>query len=88
MLKRWLNASQTCVPPDYVLVDQRISGHSPRVGRTVKRFHPRPAGDDYSAILRRSPFQRLAAMLEAEIGCRIVAGQTVEHGSVKLPPTL
>ncbi|MGM0784991.1 MAG: coniferyl aldehyde dehydrogenase [Pseudomonadota bacterium] len=91
---KWLNAGQTCIAPDYVLVDQPHLGTLvAALERTVKRFHPEgPAGDDYSAILGDSQHKRLAAMLEEarDHGCRIVSlGETVElRENVKLPPTL
>ncbi|WP_163558653.1 coniferyl aldehyde dehydrogenase [Halomonas sp. NO4] len=91
---KWLNAGQTCIAPDYVLVDQpRLGAFVDALERAVTRFYPQgPAGDDYSAILGDSQRERLAAMLEEarDHGCRVIPlGETVElRESAKLPPTL
>ncbi|TFH85001.1 coniferyl aldehyde dehydrogenase [Billgrantia azerbaijanica] len=91
---KWLNAGQTCIAPDYVLVDQaHLAPFVAALERTVQRFHPQgTASDDYSAILGDSQRRRLDAMLEEarDHGCRVMAlGETLELSeSAKLPPTL
>ncbi|MFY0991130.1 coniferyl aldehyde dehydrogenase [Halomonas sp. C05BenzN] len=91
---KWLNAGQTCIAPDHVLVDEpRLGAFVEALTRTVKRFHPRgTAGDDYSAILGERHRERLDAMLEEarDHGCRVIPlGEPVElRTGAKLPPTL
>ncbi|MDI5985986.1 coniferyl aldehyde dehydrogenase [Halomonas sp. M4R5S39] len=91
---KWLNAGQTCIAPDYVLIDEpRLGAFVEALSRTVKRFHPRgAAGNDYTAILGEKHRERLDAMLEEarDHGCRVIPlGEPVElREGGKLPPTL
>ena len=92
---KWLNAGQTCIAPDYVLVsERRIKGLTEALERTVKQFYPRLANnDDYTAIISRRHRQRLIALrADAENrGCRVIElGASAEQleASGKLPPTL
>ncbi|MDI5934641.1 coniferyl aldehyde dehydrogenase [Halomonas kalidii] len=91
---KWLNAGQTCIAPDYVLIDEpRLGAFVEALTRTVKRFHPRgTAGDDYTAILGERHRERLDAMLEEarDHGCRVIPlGEPLElREGAKLPPTL
>ncbi|GGU61844.1 aldehyde dehydrogenase [Pseudomonas laurentiana] len=56
-----LNAGQTCVAPDYVLVpEQRLAGFVDAYRKAVQRFYPRIAGNpDYSAIINPRQLARL-----------------------------
>ncbi|MCO7513188.1 coniferyl aldehyde dehydrogenase [Pseudomonas guariconensis] len=61
-----LNAGQTCVAPDYVLVPrQRLGAFADAYRRAVRRLYPR-IGDnpDYSAIVNPRQLQRLERLLE------------------------
>ncbi|MCG7600553.1 coniferyl aldehyde dehydrogenase [Halomonas sp. McH1-25] len=92
---KWLNAGQTCIAPDYVLVsERRLKSLTEALERTVKRFYPRLAGnDDYTAIISRRHRQRLIALRDdaENRGCRVIEmGANAEQleASGKLPPTL
>lgn len=91
---KWLNAGQTRLAPDYVLVHEpHLAAFVAALTQVVKRFHPSgPAGEDYSAIVGESHRERLDAMLEEarDHGCRVIPlGETVELSrGAKLPPTL
>lgn len=88
MWGKCLNAGQTCVAPDYLLVDRRI--RAPLVQEMKKALHrffgddPR-ASADYPRIIHRAHFERLTAFL---------SGGTVLHGGEQdaatryLAPTL
>ena len=56
-----LNAGQTCVAPDYVLVpEQRLAGFVDAYRKAVQRFYPQIAGNpDYSAIINPRQLARL-----------------------------
>ncbi|AGZ33103.1 MAG: coniferyl aldehyde dehydrogenase [Pseudomonas sp.] len=61
-----LNAGQTCVAPDYVLVPRdRLDGFSDAYRRAVRRFYPTIADNrDYSAIINPRQLQRLQGLLD------------------------
>lgn len=92
---KWLNAGQTCIAPDHVLVEaSRLGDFIEAMRRTVADFYPRgTASEDYSAVLGERQRARLEAMLDEarDHGCRVIAlGERVElpGGGAKLPPTL
>ncbi|MGF6395267.1 coniferyl aldehyde dehydrogenase [Pseudomonas plecoglossicida] len=61
-----LNAGQTCVAPDYVLVPrERLEAFSDAYTNAVRRFYPRIADNpDYSAIINPRQLQRLQQLLD------------------------
>nr|WP_218176336.1 coniferyl aldehyde dehydrogenase [Pseudomonas putida] len=61
-----LNAGQTCVAPDYVLVPrERLNAFSDACRRAVHRLYPRIADNpDYSAIINPRQLQRLQHLLD------------------------
>ncbi|MFB4392738.1 MULTISPECIES: coniferyl aldehyde dehydrogenase [unclassified Pseudomonas] len=61
-----LNAGQTCVAPDYVLVpNNRLAAFADAYQRAVHRLYPRIANNpDYSAIINPRQLQRLERLLE------------------------
>jgi len=60
-----LNAGQTCVAPDYVLVPrERLDAFSDAYQRAMRRLYPRIADNpDYSAIINPRQLQRLEHLL-------------------------
>lgn len=63
---KFLNAGQTCVAPDYVLVDRRISdGLIDALKQTIRGFfgdHPQQSAD-FGRIVNRRHFDRLTGLL-------------------------
>jgi len=61
-----LNAGQTCVAPDYVLIPSaKIEGFSDAVIKKAEEFYPTVAGnDDYTSIIADSHYARLQTLLE------------------------
>ncbi|WP_176507609.1 MULTISPECIES: coniferyl aldehyde dehydrogenase [Pseudomonas] len=61
-----LNAGQTCVAPDYVLVPrERLNDFAAAYRNAVKRMYPRIADNpDYSAIINPRQLQRLQHLLD------------------------
>ena len=61
-----LNAGQTCVAPDYVLMPRaNIDGFSDAMIAQAERFYPRFAGNpDYTSIIADSHYARLQGLLE------------------------
>jgi aldehyde dehydrogenase (NAD+) len=87
---KFLNAGQTCVAPDYVLVDEKVEG--PLVDalrRTVDSFYggnPK-ASDDYARIVSDRHFERLAGLLAATSG-NVVLGGDQDKTERYLAPTV
>ena len=61
-----LNAGQTCVAPDYVLMPSaKINGFSEAIIKKAEEFYPTIAGnDDYTSIIADSHYARLQTLLE------------------------
>ena len=61
-----LNAGQTCVAPDYVLVpEQRVAEFIELYKKQARSFYPKiDANSDYTAIINQRHFARLAGYLE------------------------
>ncbi|WP_416137731.1 coniferyl aldehyde dehydrogenase [Halomonas sp. HK25] len=92
---KWLNAGQTCIAADHVLIEaSRLGAFIEAMRKTVGNFYPEgTASEDYSAVLGDRQRERLETMLEEarDHGCRVIAlGERVElpGGAAKLPPTL
>jgi aldehyde dehydrogenase (NAD+) len=63
---KFLNAGQTCVAPDFVLVpEERFDEFAARLGENLDRFYgERPAeSPDYGRIVNEAHFRRLEALL-------------------------
>lgn len=91
-----LNAGQTCIAPDYLLVPRgQADAVVQALQQAVARFYPRLRDNaDYTAIISKRHHERLQGLVsEAQAqGARIFvlnpAGETFEAGTRKLPPTL
>ena len=79
------NGGQTCVAPDYVLVQQaEIETFAARYDAAVRRLYPAgPASDDYSAIVSDAHFARLAGLIE---DARARGARIVEAGAASPDP--
>ncbi|GIX34910.1 MAG: aldehyde dehydrogenase [Lysobacteraceae bacterium] len=60
---KWLNAGQTCIAPDYLLVpQQRMAGVIEALREEVRRRYPDLAASrDYTRIINHAQYRRLAA---------------------------
>ncbi|MCX7425814.1 MAG: aldehyde dehydrogenase family protein [Planctomycetia bacterium] len=90
---KFLNAGQTCVAPDYVLVDRRrhdelLAAMVDAVGRFYGR-EPR-ASADFGRIVNRRHFQRLERLLEHDGSPtgRVILGGDRDADSRYFPPTI
>ncbi len=85
---KFLNAGQTCVAPDYLLVQKRaLAPLCERMERAVKRFyfHAGRLKPGYTRIINRKHFDRLTALLE---GGRILCGGNGDRERLLLEPTI
>ena len=66
MVGKLLNAGQTCIAPDYVLLPQGQEAHFVRLAReAVARLYPNLASStDYTRIINARQYDRLASWLE------------------------
>jgi coniferyl-aldehyde dehydrogenase len=91
-----LNAGQTCIAPDYVLLPrERREDFIKLVGEAVKKFYPKlVANQDYGSIINERHYQRVRRYVaEAkERGARVVefnpAQERLPGEARKLAPTL
>jgi coniferyl-aldehyde dehydrogenase len=62
---KWLNAGQTCIAPDYVLLPpSRIEAFVEAMRAYVRRAYPEPANSpDFTSVASERQFQRLTAWL-------------------------
>jgi aldehyde dehydrogenase (NAD+) len=85
---KFLNAGQTCVAPDYLLVDERIKDELSRAlqQRIADCYGDDPAkSPDYSRIVNEHQFDRLVGLLGQG---NILAGGDYDRGNCYLAPTL
>ncbi|MGV3708262.1 MAG: coniferyl aldehyde dehydrogenase [Gemmatimonas sp.] len=63
VLGKFLNAGQTCIAPDYVLVPRdQVNTFRDAVLGIVRRYYPQgPSSDDYTAIISASHMERLTS---------------------------
>lgn len=74
---KYLNAGQTCIAPDYLLVDRRIkSDLLAEIKQCIQEFYGDDPSEspDYSRIISHRHFERLACLLDK--GEIIVGGKT------------
>jgi len=85
---KFMNAGQTCVAPDHVLVDHRVGDELvDAMKRAVREFYgvdPRNS-PDYGRIVNRTHFERLVGYLSSG---RILCGGTYDADDLYIAPTL
>lgn len=85
---KFFNAGQTCIAPDYLLVQRSIRERLLKeIGMCVREFYgERPAeSPDYARIVNRSHFHRLLGLME---GGNAVIGGEVDEDSLYISPTV
>jgi aldehyde dehydrogenase (NAD+) len=86
---KWLNAGQTCVAPDYVLVDEAVQDKFVNALRTsIKDFYgTNPhASDSYGRIVSPRHFDRLVSLMNG--GTVIVGGESAAQDRYIAPTVL
>ncbi|MCS4486914.1 aldehyde dehydrogenase [Staphylococcus americanisciuri] len=75
---KFINAGQTCVAPDYILIDETVKDDFIRALRTtLKEFygaHPL-SSEDLGHIVNERHFDRLAAMMDAQQPQCVIGGE-------------
>jgi len=91
-----LNAGQTCIAPDYVLLPERSLDEFVKLTvSAVEKFYPTLAGNkDYTSIINDRHYQRIGRYVAdaKAAGARVIeinaARETLPAAGRKLPPTL
>jgi aldehyde dehydrogenase (NAD+) len=88
---KFVNAGQTCVAPDYVLVDQRIEDQL--LGAMLRAVHDFYGDDpshspDYARVVNERHHDRLTALLDAGGYDATVTGGNGDRATRFLPPTI
>ena len=85
---KWINAGQTCIAPDYVLVDRQVEQSLlQRLGQTLDRFYgadPQHSAD-YGRIVSDRHVERLVKLMASG---RVVHGGQVDRAERYIAPTL
>ncbi|MGK0577276.1 aldehyde dehydrogenase [Macrococcus capreoli] len=87
---KYMNAGQTCVAPDYVLIDNSIKDKFVKAMKsTLKEFYGDNALDseDYGHIINDQHFNRLTAMID-EAQDRVLIGGKSYADALHIEPTL
>jgi len=88
---KWLNAGQTCVAPDYVLVPaERAAAFAEAVIEEARRGYPSIASDDYTSVITERHQARLNAAIDeaAAAGAVIIRHGGHHAGTRKIAPTV
>jgi coniferyl-aldehyde dehydrogenase len=87
---KWLNAGQTCIAPDYVLVDAaRADALVAALRAAAAALYP-ASGADYASIVSDRHYARLAGLVDdaRQRGARVLAVGAGDAATRRLPPTL
>jgi len=85
---KWLNAGQTCVAPDYVLVDEKVrDAFVDELGKAVGEFYGEnpQASESYARIVSPRHFDRLTGLLR---GATVAVGGVTDEATRYIAPTV
>ena len=91
---KYMNAGQTCVAPDYLLIpEDKVDTFVAAAGPIVRRRYPRLETPDYTSIINARGYQRLTGVLEdaRAKGATIInllEGSAPDPDLRKIPPTI
>ncbi|WPO93012.1 aldehyde dehydrogenase family protein [Chryseobacterium sp. HR92] len=83
---KFLNAGQTCVAPDYLLVEETIQEQFLEMLRKyIKEFKYEPSSEQYTRIINQRNFQRLISLIDKE---KIYSGGYCNEEKLHIEPTI
>lgn len=83
---KFLNAGQTCVAPDYLLVEESVQEQFLEMLRKyIKEFKYEPNSDQYTRIINQKNFQRLVQLINKE---KIYFGGNSNEEKLYIEPTI
>lgn len=88
---KWLNLGQTCVAPDYVLVDRRVHDEFLALLReeaTRMYGDDALANPDYGHMVNRKHYDRVCGLIDAEKDGRVLMGGRRDDETLRIEPTV
>jgi coniferyl-aldehyde dehydrogenase len=91
---KYMNAGQTCVAPDYLLMpEDKVDAFVAAAGPIVRRRYPRLASPDYTAIIDARSYERLMGVLDdarakGATVVNLLEGTAPDPQTRKIPPTI
>lgn len=83
---KFLNAGQTCVAPDYLLVEETIQEQFLETLRKyINTFNYQPGSDHYTRIINRKNFDRLTSLIDTD---KIYHGGKYDREKLFIEPTV
>lgn len=85
---KYLNCGQTCVAPDYVLVDESVKNELiEALKKEVKtQFGEKPLDNqDYGKIINKKHFDRLSGLIDKE---KVIYGGNTSESTLQIEPTI
>ena len=85
---KYLNCGQTCVAPDYVLVDESVKNELiDALKKEVKtQFGEKPLeNQDYGKIINQKHFDRLSGLIDKE---KVIYGGNTSESTLQIEPTI
>lgn len=85
---KFLNCGQTCVAPDYVLVDARVQEEFLRLvqAEIARQFGAQPLQNaDYGRIVNKKHFDRLCGLIDP---AKVVCGGQTDPAALRIAPTV
>jgi len=86
---KWMNAGQTCIAPDYVLVHKKVADRFiDEIGKAITEFYGSDArtSDSYGRVVSDRHFARLSSLMSG--GKVAIGGQTVADDRYIAPTVL
>ncbi len=88
---KFMNAGQTCIAPDYLLVHSAVEGQLlDKMEQAIRDYYgadPRQSAD-YGRVINERHFDRLTSMLDEEPADRVVIGGETDRESCYIAPTI
>ena len=85
---KWLNVGQTCVAPDYLLVDRHVKDEllGLLAGEVARQYGERPLENPaYGKMINRKHFDRVRGLIDP---ARVVLGGAADEKALKIEPTI
>ncbi|ULT90252.1 hypothetical protein L3Y34_008540 [Caenorhabditis briggsae] len=87
---KWLNCGQTCLAPDYILVNSTVK---PKLVAAIRKYINEFYGEnvkaskDYARIINQRHFDRITGLLEKTQGATLIGGES-DRADLFIPPTV
>ncbi|WP_313717363.1 aldehyde dehydrogenase [Kaistella carnis] len=83
---KFLNAGQTCVAPDYILVDEKVKdSFMDSLKSFIQKFDYQPDSEQYTKIINQRNFERLRKLIDPE---KIFVGGKTDASNRYIEPTI